>query len=189
DLNVTTDTAAWVSSLFGFGYAAGMLVAGPLSDTVGRHRVAVAGLLAAAVASGIVALAPTFTTLLISRALQGSAAAFFPPVALAYLTERITAAHRTMSLTTTISAFLMAAIVAPLAASGLAELGGWRSWFIVSVPVLLLMAWLIRWVLRPDSRTTTPAPLGTQLLRLPALFRHPKLVALYLTTLTVMWVY
>src|SRR5699024_10195715 len=189
DLNVTTDTAAWVSSLFGFGYAAGMLVAGPLSDIVGRRRVAVAGLLAAAVASGIVALAPTFPTLLISRALQGSAAAFFPTVALAYLTERITPAHRTMSLTATISAFLMAAIVAPLAAAGLAELGGWRAWFVVSAVVLPALAAMNRLVLRPDTGPSAGTTVGTELRRLPGLLRHTRLAALYLTTLTVMWVY
>src|SRR5699024_1018364 len=68
-----------------------------------RRRIGVAGLVAAAVTTGIVALAPTFPVLLASRALQGCAAAFFPPVALAYLTERITPAQRTMALTVTIS--------------------------------------------------------------------------------------
>src|SRR5699024_10214040 len=189
DLSVTTDVAAWVSSLFGFGYAAGMLVAGPLSDTLGRRRVAVAGLLAAAVTSGIVALAPTFTTLLISRALQGCAAAFFPPVALAYLTERITTAHRTMSLTATIRAFLMAAIVAPLAAAGLAEFGGWRTWFVVSMPALLVLTAVNRLVLRPDTGGPAGVTVTAELLRLPGLLRHTRLAALYLTTLTVMWVY
>lgn len=166
-----------------------MLVAGPLSDTHGRRRVGVAGLLAAAAASGIVAIAPTFPTLLISRALQGCAAAFFPSVALAYLTERITRKHHTMSLTITISVFLMAAIVAPLVASGLAALGGWRTWLVVSIPVLLIMASVNRMVLHADNHVSTPAPLGTQLCRLPRLFRHSRLVALYVTTLTVIWVY
>src|SRR5699024_7813046 len=95
-LHVSAATAAWVSAIFGFGYAIGMLVAGPLSDTLGRRRIVVAGLVAAAITTGIVALAPTFPVLLISRALQGGAAAFFPPVALAYLTERIAPAQRTM---------------------------------------------------------------------------------------------
>lgn len=49
-------TAAWASTTFGFAYAVGMLVAGPLSDAVGRRRVAVAGLLAGAVATALVGI-------------------------------------------------------------------------------------------------------------------------------------
>jgi len=188
-LHVSAATAAWVSAIFGFGYAIGMLVAGPLSDTLGRRRIVVAGLVAAAITTGIVALAPTFPVLLISRALQGGAAAFFPPVALAYLTERIAPAQRTMALTVTISSFLMAAVVAPLVAAGLAEIGGWRSWFVVSTPALLALAAVNRVVLRADHTTSTSVAVRTALLRLPALLRHPRLLGLYLTTLTVMWVY
>src|SRR5699024_3714398 len=171
-LHVSAATAAWVSAIFGFGYAIGMLVAGPLSDTLGRRRIVVAGLVAAAITTGIVALAPTFPVLLISRALQGGAAAFFPPVALAYLTERIAPAQRTMALTVTISSFLMAAVVAPLVAAGLAEIGGWRSWFVVSTPALLALAAVNRVVLRADHTTSTSVAVRTALLRLPALLRH-----------------
>jgi len=37
---VRSAAAAWASTAFGFAYALGMLVAGPLSDAVGRRRVA-----------------------------------------------------------------------------------------------------------------------------------------------------
>jgi len=154
-----------------------------------RRRIGVAGLVAAAVTTGIVALAPTFPVLLASRALQGCAAAFFPPVALAYLTERITPAQRTMALTVTISSFLMAAVVAPLAAAGLAEIGGWRSWFVVSGPALLALALVNRLVMQAEHHTSVAVPVRTALLRLPGLLRHLRLLGLYGTTLTVLWVY
>lgn len=186
---VSVDAAAWTSSVFGFAYAAGMLIAGPVSDVLGRRRVAVCGLAAAATASLIVSLAPTFPALLATRALQGFAAAFFPPVALAYLTERIDERHRTTALTTVISSFLAAAVVAPLSAQALAAVGDWRTWFQVSALVLLVLAGLHLRVLRPDIRRKKSASVGTQLVRLPRLLRSARLSGLYLTTITVMWAF
>ncbi|MGH3502872.1 MAG: MFS transporter [Nocardioidaceae bacterium] len=182
-------TAAWASTAFGFAYAVGMLVAGPLSDAVGRRRVAVAGLLAGALGTLLVSVSPSFALLLATRVVQGAAAAFFPPVALAYLTERIAPQRRSAALTTVISAFLAAAIVAPLAAATLADLGGWRTWFYVSAAVLVILAGVLWRVMLPDSRTrgtTASSIVTTQLAALPTLLRRGRLVALYLATLSVM---
>lgn len=189
DFGVSPGAASWTSSVFGFAYAAGMLVAGPLSDLLGRRRVAVAGLIAAAAASVVVFLAPTFPVLLGARALQGCAAALFPPVALAYLTERISQRHRSAALTTVISAYLAAAVVAPLAAQGLAAIGGWRTWFYASTPGLLLLAALLWRVLRPDTIRPQATSVASQLARLPGLLRVPRLGGLFLTTVMVMWAF
>lgn len=189
EFNVSAGAAAWTASVFGFAYAIGMLVSGPLSDQFERKRVAISGLLAVAVASAVVALAPTFSMLLVSRALQGFTAAFFPPAMLAYLTERIDQRHRSASLTIVISSFLSAAIAAPLAAQALASLGGWRIWFEVSTPCLLLLAMLLSRVLRPDGVRPRSASVAVQLARLPGLLRNPWLDGLFLTTAVVMWAY
>src|SRR5699024_1151477 len=122
--HVSSAAAAWTSTAFGFAYALGMLVAGPLSDATGRRQVAVGGLLAAAGATAVVAIAGSFGLLLAARGLQGLAAAFYPPVALAYLTEKIQSRRRPVAVAVVISSFLAAAVLAPLAAAALSRVGG-----------------------------------------------------------------
>lgn len=185
--------AAWASTAFGLAYAAGMLVAGAISDAVGRRRVAVAGLLAGAGGALLVCASPSFALLLVTRAVQGAAAAFFPPVALAYLTERIAPHRRSVALTTVISAFLAAAILAPLTAQALAALGGWRTWFYASTVGLVVLAAVLWRVMLPDARSgrgdSGSRGVTTQLAGLPGLLRQPRLVGLYLGTLSVMFTF
>lgn len=186
-----TVAAVWVTTVFGFGYALGMLCAGTVSDVLGRRRVAVSGLLAAAIVTVLVAFAPTFAMLLIARTIQGLASAFFAPVALAYLGERLPIHHRTVALTTTMSAFLAAAILAPLAAAALTQFGGWHGWFLVSGLLLVCAAYAVARVWLPDGPVTEavwPA-LGRRLARIPALAVQPRLRTLYVTTLALMFVF
>lgn len=182
-------SAAWASTAFGFAYAVGMLVAGPLSDAVGRRRVAVAGLLAGALGTALVSISPSFAVLLVTRVVQGAAAAFFPPVALAYLTERVAPHRRPAALSTVLGAFLAAAIVAPLAATALSELGGWRTWFYASAAALVILAGVLWRVMLPDTRargTSAGSVVSSQLAELPKLLGRRTLVGLYLATMSVM---
>ncbi|MGH3446988.1 MAG: MFS transporter [Nocardioidaceae bacterium] len=193
EFGTSMGAATWASTSFGFAYAVGMLVAGPLSDAVGRRRVAVGGLLASALASLLVSVSPSFLVLLLTRLAQGAAAAFFAPVALAYLTERIAPRQRSIALTTVISAFLAAAIVAPLTASALAALGGWRTWFYVSAAGLVVLAAVVWQVLLPDigtraGRRSSHLVTG-QLRSLPKLLGQPVLAGLYLAALSVMFTF
>ncbi|MGH3502707.1 MAG: MFS transporter [Nocardioidaceae bacterium] len=185
--------ATWASTAFGVAYAASMLVAGSISDAVGRRRVAVVGLLAGAGGALLVSASPSFALLLGTRAVQGAAAAFFPPVALAYLTERIARHRRSAALTTVISAFLAAAILAPLAAEALSTLGGWRTWFYASAAGLVILAAVLWKVMLPDTRADAgdrrPHRVIAQLAGLPKLLGQSRLAGLYLATLSVMFTF
>lgn len=86
---VSSSIAGWVGTAFGLAYASGFLVLGGLSDRYGRHRVLVGGLMGTAAATALVALAPSLPVLLASRALQGFAAAIFPPTALAWVSDAL----------------------------------------------------------------------------------------------------
>lgn len=193
EFGVRSAAAAWASTAFGFAYALGMLVAGPLSDAVGRRRVAVAALLAGAAGAVLVTASPSFVLLLVTRVVQGAAAAFFPPVALAYLTERIVPHRRSTALTVVISAFLAAAVVAPLAALALSSLGGWRTWFHASAAGLVVLAVVLWRVMLPDARThagvRSSQMVSAQLAGLPRFLRQPQMITLYLATLSLMFTF
>lgn len=118
---ITPANAVLSGSAFGFAYAAGFLIFGPLSDRYGRKRVILAGLIATAVATFLVGLAPNFAMLLSARAIQGFAASTFPPAALSLVAEELPPQHRPLGVSLMSFAFLGAA---PLAQFFAAQSGG-----------------------------------------------------------------
>lgn len=108
---VTVPTAGLVLPVFSIAYATGFLVFGPLSDRVGRKAVMVPGLLALAIASVLVVLAPAFETLVGARIVQGFVSAALPPVALAYLPEALPRKAREFGIACMSTAFLLAGLL------------------------------------------------------------------------------
>ncbi|KUN72542.1 hypothetical protein AQJ46_11960 [Streptomyces canus] len=58
-LGTTPEQVTWAATAFGFAYAGGFLLAGPLSDRYGSRAVITAGLVAATAATLAVSVAPT----------------------------------------------------------------------------------------------------------------------------------
>lgn len=123
DLHVAPGMAAGVMSAFGLAYAAGFVVFGPLSDSLGRRHVMAWGLSALALVSGVIAWTGSAPLLIAGRALQGFAAAAFPPVVIAYLAERGTASQRTWGVAWVSTAFLSAGLLGQIYGSTVA--GRW----------------------------------------------------------------
>ena len=122
-LNAPPAVAAGVISAFGLAYAAGFLVFGPLSDRLGRRRVMAWGLFALALISAVIAWTSSAPLLMAGRALQGFAAAAFPPVVITYLAERGTARQRTWGVAWVSTAFLSAGLLGQIYGSTVA--GRW----------------------------------------------------------------
>ena len=103
--------ATGMVSSFGFAYAAGFLIFGPLSDRLGLQRVLLGGLLALVCATALLALADSPSSLIAARVVQGLAASSFPPVAIAYLAERGSPRQRVWSVAWMSTAFLSAGLL------------------------------------------------------------------------------
>jgi MFS transporter, DHA1 family, multidrug resistance protein len=129
------------------GLAGGQLVAGPISDTLGRRRPLLAGLAAYMAASLLCALAPSVWVLLVLRLVQGCAGAAGIVIARAVvrdLHEGVEAA-RFFAMLMLVAA--LAPILAPLVGGQLLHVTDWRGIFVVLAAIgaaLLLAAW---WVL------------------------------------------
>jgi MFS transporter, DHA2 family, methylenomycin A resistance protein len=133
----------WVVSAYTIAFAALILSAGALGDRLGARRVFAWGFVLFTAASLACALAPTAMLLIAARAIQGIGAAILVPNSLALLnhaypdeTERgravgIWAAGASLALT-----------AGPLAGGGLIALTGWRSIFLVNLPIGLAGLWL-----------------------------------------------
>ncbi|MGX9526245.1 MFS transporter [Alcaligenes nematophilus] len=136
------DATGMVSS-FGFAYAAGFLIFGPLSDRVGRRNVMVAGLLALVGATVVLAVASTSWSLMVGRVLQGLAASSFPPVAIAYLAERGSPRQRVWSVAWMSTAFLSAGLLGQIYGGLVAGPWGLAAAFWPLCLVFALTAWCL----------------------------------------------
>ncbi|XJC78750.1 MFS transporter (plasmid) [Delftia tsuruhatensis] len=136
------DATGMVSS-FGFAYAAGFLIFGPLSDRVGRRNVMVAGLLALVSATVVLAVASTSWSLMVGRVLQGLAASSFPPVAIAYLAERGSPRQRVWSVAWMSTAFLSAGLLGQIYGGLVAGPWGLAAAFLPLCLVFALTAWCL----------------------------------------------
>jgi len=125
--HVTTAQAANSLSAFGFAYAIGFLIFGALSDRLGRKRVMLYGLVTLTVVTVCLAFVTKWQFFIALRVLQGLAAATFPPVALAYLSENGTPPQKMQAIAWMSTAFLAAGILGQVYAMQIAiALGlGW----------------------------------------------------------------
>lgn len=119
------------------GLAVGQLLAGPLSDRVGRRRPLLVGLVGFAVLSAVCALAPTIGTLVVARIAQGLCGAAGLVVARAVVRDAFPD-HRiaeVFSLLMLING--LAPVLAPLLGGGLLHLMPWRGlfWLLAAIGV------------------------------------------------------
>ncbi|GHD79113.1 MFS transporter [Vogesella fluminis] len=138
-----TATAAGVISAFGFAYATGFLIFGPLSDRLGRRTVMMWGLTTLSLVTVWLSTVEAMPLLLAGRAVQGLAAATFPPVAIAYLAERGTPRQRVWSVAWLSTAFLSAGLLGQIYGTEVAGRWGLGSALQPLAAVFALTAWCL----------------------------------------------
>src|SRR5215475_10336392 len=112
-----------------------VLLGGRASDLVGRRRVFLAGLAVFTAASLASGLAPSAGALIAARAGQGLGAALLTPAALSIITTAYSGAQRAAALSTWAALGSGGAAAGVLAGGVLTTWLGWRSVFLVNVPV------------------------------------------------------
>jgi MFS transporter, DHA1 family, multidrug resistance protein len=138
------------------GLAGGQLVAGPISDALGRRRPLLAGVAAYAAASLLCAMAPTIWLLLAFRLIQGAAGAAGIVIARAIVRDvhEGIAAARFFALLMLVGG--LAPILAPIAGGQLLHVTDWRGIFLVlaGIGALLVLAawWMLGETLAPQAR-------------------------------------
>src|SRR3954454_7790447 len=83
DLGASVEDLEWTVNAYNLTFAVCLLPAAAIGDRYGRRRVFAAGLVAFSLASAACALAPGVHALIAARAVQGVAASFIMPLAVA----------------------------------------------------------------------------------------------------------
>jgi MFS transporter, DHA2 family, methylenomycin A resistance protein len=135
-LRASRSQLQWVIDAYTLSFAAVMLGAGAITDTLGAKRVFVAGLLVFTAFSGLCALAGSMLILNLARLAQGAGAALLLPSALVLATASAddeAARHRLVGRWAAAGGIGMAA--GPLLGGGLVALVNWRAVFAVNVAI------------------------------------------------------
>jgi DHA2 family methylenomycin A resistance protein-like MFS transporter len=145
----------WVVSSYTMAFAAFILTAGALGDRIGARRVFMAGFAIFTAASVACALAPSAAILVAARTLQGLGAAVLVPNSLALLSHAYPdEKQRGRAVGVWAAGASLALISGPLVGGALIALVGWRSIFLVNLPIGLTGLWL-SWRYASE---TTPTP-------------------------------
>src|SRR4029077_15806179 len=133
----------WVVSAYTIAFAAFILTAGALGDRIGARRIFAAGFAIFTAASLACALAPNAVVLIAARGVQGLGAAILDPnplalSSLAYADEK----QRGRAVGIWAAGASLALTAGPLVGGALIALVGWRSIFLVNLPIGLGALWL-----------------------------------------------
>jgi DHA1 family bicyclomycin/chloramphenicol resistance-like MFS transporter len=123
--------------LIGLGF--GQLVIGPLSDSIGRRKPLLAGLVLHAGMSVLCALAPSIGVLTVTRTLQGFAGAAVAVVSMAVVRDLFSGIRAAQLLSRLVLVLGVAPILAPSLGSALLALTSWRGIFVVLAVIALGM--------------------------------------------------
>lgn len=111
-------------------FAVGQLVAGPVSDRLGRRPVILGGILIHVVGSAVALVADSFAVLLAARVIQGFGAAAPRVIAVAVVRDCFAGRAMSQVMSFVMTVFAILPIMAPAMGTVIAGFGGWRQIFL-----------------------------------------------------------
>ncbi len=156
DLNASASAAQLSITACLIGLAVGQLVAGPLSDRLGRKRPLMIGLVAYLLASVACALAPSVTVLIVLRLIQGLGGAAGIVISRAIARDLYSGSALMIFFSRLLLVAGLAPVLAPILGGQLSRIMSWRGIFGVLAgfgAVLLLAGWFgLKETLPPERR-------------------------------------
>ena len=142
EFGIPSSDAVWVVNAFALGAAGPLLVAGRVSDRLGRRRCLRIGTAVFAVGTLCAAVAPTFGFLVAARAVQGASTAVFMTASLSIVSEVFGADRRAWAIGMWSAIGATAAALAPVVCGAIIGAAGWRVFFVLDLPLLAAAMWL-----------------------------------------------
>ncbi len=164
DLGGGLATAQWVFNGYLLTLGALVLVGGALGDLLGKRRIFLIGTIGFGVTSALCGLAPTATTLIAARMLQGVAAALMIPTSLAILNAVFDGPHRGRAIGAWSGLAGIFTAIGPLIGGAIVQStpNGWRWVFLLNLPLVVLAVVLTRAGVPPLPGSRTKEPIWSQ---------------------------
>jgi EmrB/QacA subfamily drug resistance transporter len=159
-LNASFTGLQWVIDAYALALAALVLASGSLADHIGRRKTYIGGLAIFAVASLACGLAESNEMLVISRAVQGIGGAAMLATTLALVNVTYHGKDRAVALGIWGAVAGAAAAAGPVLGGVLTEYLGWRSIFLVNLPIAAVAIWL---TLRVVAESSNPHAKGVDI--------------------------
>jgi EmrB/QacA subfamily drug resistance transporter len=139
DLHAGVTALQWVLDAYNLVYASFLITAGTLADLFGRRRIFAIGIALFTIGSLVCGLAPNAVVLVAGRAIAGLGAALEVPTSLAILTVAYPDSDkRTRALGIWASCNGLAYVIGPTLGGVLVDWSGWRSIFLLVIPLSVL---------------------------------------------------
>lgn len=151
-LGASVTALQWTLTGYLLAVAALLLLAGALSDRLGRRRLLAAGLLVMLAGSILCAVAPSIDVLIAARVIQGIGAALVVPTSLALLNGTLRDGDRARGIGIWAGLETLGATTGPYAGGWLVDSGSWRYVFLLNIPLILGALLALRHV--PESGRT-----------------------------------
>src|SRR3954453_7973716 len=136
-------TQQWIVDAYLLTLGSLILIAGSLSDLLGRRKILTLGLLGFGIASVLCAIAPNNTSLIIFRALQGVAGALLVPSSLAIIMSNFSGPAQGKAVGSWTAWTGISFIIGPLVGGLLVDHGSWRWIFAINVLPIAITLYLI----------------------------------------------
>lgn len=139
DFNIITSDAAWIATAYILANAIFVPVWGKLGDTIGRKKVYIWGFSIFIVGSILAGMAWDLSSMILFRIIQAIASSADYPTAMAIIAVNFSnGKERAMALGIWSSSFAASIVFGPLIGGPLIDLFGWRSVFLINLPIGLI---------------------------------------------------
>lgn len=148
DFNITVSAAGWIATAYILANAVFVPVWGKLGDTLGRKKIYIMGFTIFIIGSILAGLSWNLGSMIIFRIIQAIAGSADYPTAMAILTVTFREGkERAQALGIWSASFAAATVFGPLIGGPLIDIFGWRSVFLVNLPIGIIgMFMAIRYI-------------------------------------------
>ncbi len=150
DFQMDAVQLSWISTAYLLAMAVGLVPAGKIADIRGRKKVFATGLGVYTFGTGLAIFANSAAMLIGLRALQGLGAAMFVTTGMAIITSIFPPHRRGRVIGVYVSAVYIGLSVGPFAGGFLTHYLGWRSIFMIMLPLGLLVLFLTIYYLKGE---------------------------------------
>lgn len=177
---ITAAQSTWSLSAATLGIGIALVVAGPLTDMVGRTPLIFGSLFASSILGIIIGFSPGWHLLVTLRAAQGILLAGLPATATAYLREEVHPRARLRATGSYIGGTAIGGMSGRLVCGAMTDWLGWRSG-LITLGVIGLLCAIAVFAILPRSRNFEPQPTrpGAIMQRMGRVLTDPALLAMY----------